>query len=1633
MASSPLFQYGDDIVRRLGLTFVLLSVLIAIQVKCSNAQLTTIAQGDSRTLLQADGSSELVERFRLQLPNGIHPTDIEYYQKSTNVNCLDVTQDRNIIPTRTGNFLNVTSTLTFDKLPGVTTYTIGVRKRGTDTPLYETSITYTVVGFSLYKKRPSGGIEVISGDSNIGYQVPFDKTSKKQIDPEDKIYVFIQYPDGTNSNNLPQSTQRVPLANTFISKIESSQNQLNHDPQRCNIDRIGTYSSSDGILLPTGCGFGFYRDAPGHLLFGFKWIPYRVGPLRLHFTWPGLTAINTDLSEESFESNLKAEVTGTPPIVVTKVEPIETLFRTEGGQPVQITFVNGAQKQMSDLRIQIQPGTFARLVPGTVSPVKEPERTQTAVCVVEPGTGGPYEAVVQYQEPGKPGASGTPTNATNPPGTSGALPGTTENEPWRNAVMNVPFKPMYDEKTLFIESMTPASGNEAGNTPITLTGYFSNFEPNRDYVAFSGIRIPSKNIEYASPDTIKFKLPPRETLGNAPEYQVTVTVGNGISNRVRFFYLVNPDDLSVEIISTGTTDNGDNRLRISPCTRVSFTAIATPSTKQVNKLEWHLTTGDSLATNLFTSNPALKSVDTSADTISLSPDQFGQPGTYILSAILSLDGGIVRNSVVLLRDNTPAPGVTLLNIPKRRMSMPMSPVRVNAVVTSPGTCYSGDQSLRFEWEVFSQKYDFMPSEATGDARPPPQGVHPCRLGRELVIPQKSLKPGVHNVTLNVWLGNATEPSGIATTTFEVTAESLVPVIRNGEVMVETSAVTDLEIFGTNSYDPDVLGPKSNDGISYKWSCHVSETPDFAKKSNCPTSCMPSNAKSSPAFTILKEQIAKLNSKQKYLRYNLQVSRGPKKATTSMDVKVSPNGLKPMLMDYLLALEDTDGNPINPEKVPTYYTVVLKTSAPTGSKWTYEIVDPEVQDFQFADMLAKGPTLYSLTDKKNGNTKSIGFAANKLSSFKPYKVKVNFAETATTAPTSVVYEFKTMETPRLGGIKLIPSAGDTATLFTTTAGLPISDDRFSYYFYVTDSEGNEICVGGCTGHHVTYFTLNTPGTYTLKAKLFDKRGYSLLDEKILSQPLVIKESGNEKDVIKLLPLSFKTGDDATWIQVANDLSIAAADNSPSRAALEMIFGLSYDELATNGVLKPNTSPASIPSPEPVPESTPESNGNKNSQSANVEQYGRQRNAARSIIASGVRKIICSTTPNSQMGRNVLKLVKRTLSAPYVSVDTWYDLLFITKCAIENSSPSDNIDADDLVPSILGDLYKHAQSLDKSSASRAKARSNNVAIGSLSADAATIVGELIVGAFGKGKLDGYKMSKDLGPSGKFGYVSMFVGSKPDQMDLADVNGQSRRVVKGKTKNEVFYIHNQREEIVFPNTSTDEKRFILLHSTPNFVKKSNLQPEPAGGNLDDNIYWTQIYGKSNNGRLQRLVPRSDEPTFCMRLPITKKNKFFTTSVSRMPGMYAHRNIKPIGVQVKRKGEYFNYEYGGTKVIEYQVSDTTGWVEACHIAPNLFGATSIDKSTDGAARSIGVQGAILIGDNGILIPYLVGSALLLAMLLIMIAWLVAIKSGGDSADTDGAAAGGGFVDRDTDGRQAAAAVMLNGHQPTVTAVSAT
>ena len=102
-------------------------------------------------------------------------------------------------------------------------------------------------------------------------------------------------------------------------------------------------------------------------------IQFWVGPLRLGFTWPSLTAVSTELADESFETNLKAEVTGTPPIIVTNVTPSDKPFRTEGGQPIEVTFFNGNERPIDNMRILIAPGTFAAHVPGSITPITLPD------------------------------------------------------------------------------------------------------------------------------------------------------------------------------------------------------------------------------------------------------------------------------------------------------------------------------------------------------------------------------------------------------------------------------------------------------------------------------------------------------------------------------------------------------------------------------------------------------------------------------------------------------------------------------------------------------------------------------------------------------------------------------------------------------------------------------------------------------------------------------------------------------------------------------------------------------------------------------------------------------------------------------------------------------------------------------------------------------------------------------------------------------------------------------------------------------------------------------------------------------------------------------------------------------------
>lgn len=1645
-------------------TYLFFSLLI---LAVTDAQLVGPGSGAARTLLQADGSAELVERYQLTLPSGVSVSDIEFFQKSSNSDCLNVSTNDNILTSRVGSDVNVTATLTFDSLPGITKYKLGVRKRGEQVPLYESSTTFTVVGMALYTRQSDGTPFMVSGDSTIGYKIPYTRSSTPPVDPEDVIHAHIQFPDGTSTDSLPESATRVPLGDSLKGTVEVLEKQFEHNPSLCDLDAIGTYSPTTGVQLPPGCGFGFYRDPAtpdAKLLFGFKWNPYRSGSLRIRFDWPGLSAPSVELQEESFETNLNVEVIGSPPIVVSSAPPPSDVFRTEGGQSFNVTLFNADERNLTHLRFQISPGTFATFVPGSLSPIKLPERTQTATFVVQPGTGGPYDAVLQFREvpvsvntsptpapsagesPGTsvtpapttspgfsvepltdagtsfPSATGssTPSTSTSVPGTSGSeapsMPGTETSgtsttpvaeELFQDAIMQQQFRVSYDDQTLFIESVSPTSGNEEGGLTINLNGYFSNFDTSKDSISFSGLKIPPMNILSSSPDKIQFKLPPRSSLGTAAEYEVTVEVGNGISNRVRFNYLLEPKDVNVSILPIGTSDNGDGSLRVGECTPVQFIVQAEPLTRQIRNYQWVLSPADSPQDDLFKTRSELQDVDVSQSSIMLQPQQIGPIGSYTLYVIVTLDSGTSKQSIVLSRDNKPTTGAFLLPPPKRTVSSPKAPVRVFAVVTPPGECASGP-GMRYEWTIFNKTYPVSPTSTSDEPNQGPVDIGPTRLGREFFIPQSKLSPGKHEITFKVWYGDDTKPSGFAKQVVQIVPDKLVPVIRNGESEMEVNWATDLQLFAGKSFDPDAPQDTKREGISYEWTCTMAAGENATEARKCPSNILPLNASSSKKFTVPKEEIRTLGDDSQ-LKFGLTVKKGSDSQSTSLVINISKGGTRPTLQDYDLSLVNVFGEELVARSVPTYETVILMTKGPVGSTWSYELAKPTTPNFRFFEMLAKGPTLYAPSDNA-GSKKSLGFDVNKLDSFTSYDVLIKFPGSSTNAPTSVVFPFKTAETPRLGVLRPVPTEGDTTTVFTATAGLPLDEDIFSYFFHATDSEGNEVCVGGCTGFHIAFFTLFTPGTYTLSATLYNKRGGVLLDKKILPSPLRVKASGKEKDIFKQLESALANGDDALYSQLIHDLALAASDDTPSETAIEMLFGKPYQLLKDSGAINPISSIESSAAASSAPLATnPEQSAPPLtiSERTSNEVYGPQRKEARSVVAKGTRKIICSSTANSKSGRAALTNVARLLTNPYLPPTTWNDLLYATICAIDHAIPTDAVGATDLLPAILVSLYKHAAKLDNIGLGRSSLQADPSRPGSLTSDVVGVVGRLMVRTFAVGQVDGYTSKVMLGTNGEFGFVSLFAGSAATQMHTAPVSGGSAPALQGRTQEELFYIDPAHYSAVFSGTS---KRYLAFHGVPNFVTGARLNKQPAGGSLDDTLYWTQVFGLE--ATLSRLRPSSDVPAFCVRMPVVKNRDFFTSSVQLMPGMYSFSQVKGLGVEALRKSQYYKYDLENIKVLDYNVTSTSGWVEGCHIAPKLFGTTAVSRSTEGAngaAQARGLQPAALSGDQSWAVPYLVGACMVALVVVIVVAWLIALRGARPVVDT------GGYVERDDTGRAAA------------------
>ncbi len=361
--------------------------------------LVTTKPGWERVLIQTDGSAELVERYFLQWEKNVSASAVEYFQISSHADCLNVSRNmENVLATKTSHGTNLTSTLTFDNMVGVVNYTLGVRYKMTKKVIYSKTVQYTIVGMVLYHKNEDGSKTVLNCEGCRGFKISYQDALNKVVKKSNKIYCFIQYPDGTSTDSLPKHAKKIPNGGTLLSSAPVVRHQFHHSSSSCDTDAIGSYSQSTGIILPKGCGFGFYWDTNGELCFGFNFESYRSGRARLHFAWSGLTYSTGDLAEEIYECNMDVDISGIPPVAVTKVEPTNHLFRYEGGETLKCTFFNADIHSVTKYRYEIGEGKFCSMVPGSLEPMNTTEYTQTAVFVVEPGRGGPHKTTLQYAE-----------------------------------------------------------------------------------------------------------------------------------------------------------------------------------------------------------------------------------------------------------------------------------------------------------------------------------------------------------------------------------------------------------------------------------------------------------------------------------------------------------------------------------------------------------------------------------------------------------------------------------------------------------------------------------------------------------------------------------------------------------------------------------------------------------------------------------------------------------------------------------------------------------------------------------------------------------------------------------------------------------------------------------------------------------------------------------------------------------------------------------------------------------------------------------------------------------------------------------------------------------------------------------
>lgn len=1501
----------------------------------------TINYDSTIVLLQQQGYVDFVASYWFTIPTSMTVENVTFAQTSSNINVLNVSTNTNlVVSSSVSDSLNVTIPLSFDSMVGEVNYTITALNSNNFDVIDSVTINFLIVGMTFYRIRPGDEIEIISGDENQ-WDLSYQQAMSTVMSWQATVHVFIQYGDGTNSTII--SPKFLPYGDSLSMSLLNVTGEVRHDSEICAPYDVPELPETGTLDLCPGCGCGFYYGINGHLSYGCEFQQYQIGLFSVEFKWPGITAGNPSLAEEVYELPLHIVIYGVPPLAVVGIYP-HTMLRPEGGEVRTLHIINVELNDAIhfEIRVDTVDEPFA-MIPNTFQRISEFNYTYTASFLTQPGNGTDLNWKLFYL------TSNTGGNSTYYEYKMAAC------------ISTLVHVFTYDENPLRIDSISPEFGTDSGGETVTITGYFPYFSAERDAVYFSGYRIGSEFIISATDTTIMFKLPPHSSFGSSFEYHVTVQTGFASSNYVLFSYYVY--DANLRIYVAGASEVGQDSYQIGDCSIVRFTGIVSPLTSQIVSYEWVLQANSSTTGNLLLESSLLQNVDASAQSIFISSNSI-EGGVYSLKLVVTMAKIVIEKELLILRDiNIMTIGVHILQPQNRTMTYPDTPLRLAAIITTP-SCYEGNQTIVYEWAAFGVVEQYSSLNGTvqwTQAETTPMTT--ARLGWEFVVPQEHLSIGAHVISLHVWIEGEDPPiAGSASTEVHILQSDLVAVIRNGEQRVTANYMTNFRLHGKGSHDPDLLGTQRFENLNYEWSCRQSSTLDFALDASTP--CIPGLISDSTASEFsVPMSIAEALVDISFLQYSLVVRKGSARssARATLIVEIQNNGTLPHLDEFTITLTNTAGTLIDWADVYHFQDLILTVvSANALSSWTYELDEPKQVDFFASHNLIDEPSFYAPSTtiyEISGNSKPLGIRAFALRPATSYYIKVVFSENGEHAETEVVVRIQTNEAIIVNFPPPVVTQGEAGSTFILTAGVPTLDTGFSYYFMITDSDGNNLCVGGCTGYDVSAFELNRADNYSITVLLYDSQGTALLSSATSVEHIIVSSSSSSEPYQLKLDKLFLEGNDQAWLMLAQDVIILLleqnldfatrqAPREETRVALEMDFA--------------------------------------------------------SNIARDGSKLFCNSFPNSMHGNQCILFLYHISALRLLDSETIYNLMQIATCCIKNTPPRTRKLMLPWLTYFIRNLNRLTKQMIQGGNSRTRLVQTSGEPANAFADVQIWTGEATADVAVSGQVDGFTAEFETGDNQTAGYISVALGTQMSDLPGDLVNGISRSVVRGPSHNELFY---PRDDCLSSLFSTGKRVIVVFHVTDNFVLYG-FQDPPLRSNLVDRLYWTQVYSVDENWNLRELpVQWNENFCFCWRLPVERLQLELAASVADMPGLYAVERLKSFQQDIREKGEAFVYNYAGSKTSEYNT--TEGWVEGCRGDIGLVSTTVVSKS---AQNIIAEDDIVILGKGAWAIVALVIGAMLVMLVAVVTTWLIAVKTMADSGIFGGEV--DVYVERDVYGR---------------------